>query len=297
MKKWLVSLSLLLLVGCESVLPAQNVNMNAQENNVDQASESTSKDMYNTVTIPKEQVHKGNLVLVNKEYPIHPDAIPADIVYLYENNELTQGYGLLDNTIQLSTNIAQIFGEMIQDADKDGVSHFMISSGYRDESEQEKLYEEKGGEYALPPGYSEHNIGFALDIGSTLESISTAPEGAWLQEHASEYGFILRYPEDKTDITGIMYEPWHFRYVGLPHSKIMDDKNLTLEEYLDFLKEQGNYTATIDGQNYQISFVPVSDHMTIEVPAQHQYELSGNNVDGVIVTIHQNEGEDVEVME
>ncbi|WP_208920263.1 M15 family metallopeptidase [Paenibacillus uliginis] len=290
LKKWLVCLSFLLLMGCESVLPKQNNDINVQENTKDQASESVPEVTNDTIMIPKEQVHKGNLVLVNKEHPIHTDGIPTDIVNLYKNKELIQGYALLDNTIRLSRSVALNFGEMMHDAGKEGVNHFMISSGYRDASEQEKLYRDKGADYALPAGYSEHNIGFSLDIGSTLKPIDQAPEGEWLQKNASEYGFILRYPKNKTEITGIKFEPWHFRYVGLPHSKIMKEKNFTLEEYLDFLKEQKNFITTIDGEKYEISFVPASKNMTLQVPIQQHYELSGNNVDGVIVTIRQNEG-------
>ncbi|MNI54267.1 D-alanyl-D-alanine carboxypeptidase [compost metagenome] len=115
--------------------------------------------------------------------------------------------------------------------------------------------------------------------------MNRAPEGKWLQAHAWEYGFILRYPEDKTDITGIRYEPWHFRYVGLPHSLIMRDKNLTLEEYLEFLKQQQTITTTVRGRTYQISYVAVSGNTAFPVPEGHRYELSGNNIDGVIVTV------------
>lgn len=297
MKKWLICLSFLLLIGCESVLPKQNSDPNAQNNAEEQASVSIPEVTHDTISIPKEQVHKGNLVLVNKDHPIDPDAIPSDIVNLHENQELVQGYILLDNTIKLSRSMVQNFGEMIDAAGKEGVNHFMISSGYRDVSEQEELYREKGADIANPAGHSEHNIGSSLDIGSTLGSIDQAPEGDWLKENASDYGFILRYPKDKTEITGTQFEPWHYRYVGLPHSKIMKEKNFTLEEYLDFLKEQKNYTTTLDDTKYDISFVPASDNMTIQVPIHHQYELSGNNVDGVIVTIRQNEGEEHEAMD
>ena len=131
----------------------------------------------------------------------------------------------------------------------------MISGGYRDEDEQEQLYREKGSDYALPPGYSEHNLGLSMDIGSTRRSIDRSPEGKWLKEHAWAHGFILRYPQDKTEITGIQYEPWHFRYVR-PHSMIMKELNLTLEEYLDYLKDQSSYRTTVEGRNTKLSMYP-----------------------------------------
>jgi D-alanyl-D-alanine carboxypeptidase len=95
----------------------------------------------------------------------------------------------------------------------------------------------------------------------------------------------LRYPEDKTAVTGIKYEPWHFRYVGLPHSAIMQQKNMVLEEYLDFLKKQKSFTTTVDGEAYTISYYPVSHRTTIPKPAGRQYDISGDNMDGVIVTV------------
>ncbi|KAI7253429.1 hypothetical protein KC345_g11373 [Hortaea werneckii] len=175
---------------------------------------------------------------------------------------------------------------MIQAAAKQDVQHFLISSGYRDNDEQQQLYEEKGADYALPPGHSEHNLGLSLDIGSTQMEMSRAPEGEWLQEHAWDYGFILRYPQDKTDITGIQFEPWHFRYVGLPHSKIMRDKNFTLEEYLEFLKEQKTITATVNGTEYQISYVEVHGNTPVPTPSGRHVEFSGDNMDGVIMTVY-----------
>jgi zinc D-Ala-D-Ala carboxypeptidase len=107
-----------------------------------------------------------------------------------------------------------------------------------------------------------------------------------LKKNAWSYGFILRYPRDKSAITGIQSEPWHFRYVGLPLSAIMQEKNLVLEQYLDFLKEKKTFTTTIDHQSYEISYYPVSNNTTIPVPADGHYEISGDNMDGVIVTVY-----------
>lgn len=142
-----------------------------------------------------------------------------------------------------------------------------------------------GSDYALPAGYSEHNVGLSLDVGSTQTKMAHAPEGKWIEENAWKYGFILRYPKDKTDITGIQYEPWHIRYVGLPHSAIMKEKNLVLEEYLEYVKEEKQISAEIDGETYNITYYPISQTGTINVPEDQHYEISGNNMDGVIVTV------------
>lgn len=292
MKKGLIMLVIFLLVGCESILTeTPNVkdrveSRDGQETKADSGTPSNHSSAVQTIRVTEEQVTRGNLVLVNKDHPLDPEAVPKDIVTLFENNDLMYGYVVLDNTIRLSRSVAEKFGDMIEAAGEDGVNHFMISSGYRDEGEQEELYREKGSDYALPPGYSEHNLGLSMDIGSTQKSIDRSPEGKWLKEHAWAHGFILRYPQDKTEITGIQYEPWHFRYVGQPHSMIMKELNLTLEEYLDYLKEKSSYRTTVEGKEYEIKYVPVtSQDMEIEIPAGSEYEISGNNIDGIIVTV------------
>ena len=94
------------------------------------------------------------------------------------------------------------------------------------------------------PGTSEHHTGLAADIVTpthqTLDpEFADTAAGKWLQENAAEYGFILRYPEDKQDITKIIYESWHYRYVGVDHAKAITENELCLEEYLEILKEGG----------------------------------------------------------
>ena len=90
----------------------------------------------------------------------------------------------------------------------------------------------KAATVILPPGTSEHHLGLAMDICNTNSSFSSQKEYKWLMEHAHEYGFILRYTADKQSITGIIPEPWHWRYVGVEHAKKIKDSGLCLEEYL-----------------------------------------------------------------
>ena len=249
--------------------------------------DQTAQDdtLFHTIKITKDMVYQGNLLLVNRNYPVHPDSVKSDFVNLYEHKGLVNGYELLHTDIHLSKEITQRFSHMIQDAKKDKVTHFMISSGYRNFNEQDRLYEEKGTDYALPAGYSEHNLGLSLDVGSTAGKMEHAPEGKWLKENAWKYGFIMRYPEDKTAITKIQYEPWHIRYVGLPHSLIMHDKNLALEEYISFLKKEKTISLRYNKVNYSISYYPISQHTHMKVPIEQHYEISGNNVDGIIITV------------
>ncbi|CAM3678862.1 M15 family metallopeptidase [Cohnella lubricantis] len=306
MKKWVILLALLLglllWIGDRNLnrTPGTEVQINRVETDeIAETAAADTKDTTNapdapagndssvrTIQVTPDQIYKGDLVLVNQDHPVHAEGMLSDIAELSRHPELTEGYGLLDNKIQLSERVAKQFSAMVAAAGEDGVNHFLISSGYRDNEKQAELYEEEGPDYALPAGFSEHNLGLSLDIGSSLEAMERAPEGKWLTANAWDYGFILRYPKDKTAITGIQYEPWHFRYVGLPHSQIMKEKRFTLEEYLSYLREQKQIQATIDGRTYDISYIPVTGETAIEVPTDRDYEISGNNVDGVILTVY-----------
>lgn len=130
---------------------------------------------------------------------------------------------------------------------------FVVCSSYRSTELQHQLFEEdlnarmnKGmsyeeayaatAAYTMPPGYSEHCTGLAVDIVSYYhqqldEAQEDTAETRWLQSHCWEYGFILRYPSDKSSVTGIAYESWHYRYVGKEAAKFLTENNLTLEEY------------------------------------------------------------------
>ncbi|MBB2482083.1 M15 family metallopeptidase [Bacillus sp. APMAM] len=248
------------------------------------SNKEVEKSSFEQITITKIQVYRGNLLLVNSQYPVHKDSVKSDIVKLNNRKDLVNGF-VLNGPIYLSEGIDQKFSEMVKDAAKVGVNHFIINSGYRGFDEQESLYKSMGSDYALPAGYSEHNLGLSLDVGSTQQKMEQAPEGKWIQENSWKYGFILRYPPDKADITGIHYEPWHIRYVGLPHSKIMYEKNFTLEEYLAYIKKHKEISTSVDGKQYTISYYPVSKNISIQIPKNHGVDISGNNVDGVIVTI------------
>ncbi|PGL86246.1 D-Ala-D-Ala carboxypeptidase VanY [Bacillus sp. AFS054943] len=237
--------------------------------------------------ITKEQIHKGDLLLVNKDYPVKKDSIRSDIINVFQNTKLVRGYEIFDRNLRLSKGIVKNFLKIVDAAEKEGVQHFLMSSGYRDFKEQRKLYEEMGSDYALPAGYSEHNLGLSLDVGSTQMKMEKAPEGKWIEENVWKYGFLLRYPKNKSNITGIQYEPWHIRYVGLPHSAVMHKKNFTLEEYLDFLQEKKEISTYVEGEKYTISYYKISGNINVNVPANKHYEISGDNIGGVIVTVYE----------
>lgn len=185
------------------------------------------------------------IMLINKQHPIPEE---------YEFTLAT-----IKGSMKCDERIIPELQQMMQEAKKDGVI-LVIRSPYRDYERQIYLFNRKVKGYMKKkmsylesyrttaqavtiPGASEHQAGLALDI--TSDSYSTLTQGfadtkagEWLAEHSFEYGFILRYPEGKEDITGISFEPWHFRYVGKTAAKYMYDHELTLEEFTTLLNDQ-----------------------------------------------------------
>ncbi len=287
MKKWIFWLVLTVIIGIAFVYSRPFLLKNEGSEikvvfNMGKREPTVKK--INTIDINENQIFQGDLLLVNNTYSIQQASIKEDIVPLDSIAELEKQFGASIGDISLSMEAGLEFSKMMKAAKKDGLLHFSVNSGFRNFQEQEKLYKEMGSSYALPPGYSEHNLGLSIDVGSTLMKMESAPEGKWMEEHSWKYGFILRYPKDKTHITGIEFEPWHFRYVGLPHSAIMKEKNLVLEEYIEYLKKEKTVKTTIDETEYLVSYHPVSETLEIVEPILAQYEISGNNLDGVIVT-------------
>ena len=122
---------------------------------------------------------------------------------------------------------------------KDGAK-LKIISGFRSYDYQEKIYniyvkefgEEKTNTFSAKPGHSEHQTGLAIDICEDSDKFIGTKEDIWIQKNAHKFGFIIRYPKGKEHITGYKYEPWHLRYVGRKHAKIIFTRGLVLEEYL-----------------------------------------------------------------
>lgn len=181
------------------------------------------------------------ILLINKQHSIPEDYEPV----LGEINTMK-------GIMQCDSRIIEELKAMMQDAKKDGIV-LTICSPYRDMEYQKMLFNRKinrymsmglsyleayqlAGEYVTVPGASEHQLGLALDIVcntyTTLnDGFGDTDAGIWLAANCHKYGFILRYPEGKEDITGIGYEPWHFRYVGVEAATIIMEDEITLEEF------------------------------------------------------------------
>ena len=237
-----------------------------------------STSLQQEVSLQDASLYSGKLIVINHDTQIQHSPNLTEVPVDLAQNIYVQPDFWLDEAI---INPLQ---RMFQAANEDGIHHFQLNSAYRSEKLQQQLYAEFGSDFALPAGYSEHQSGLSVDIGSTKGSMDKTPEGQWLAKHAPEYGFILRYPENKIDVTGISFEPWHFRYVGLPHSIVMKKQNLALEEYIDYLKEKKQYTKKIDGISYFVQYIEHKKSDKTKIPKSTTYEISGDNRDGYIIT-------------
>ena len=223
------------------------------------------------ITLKREKVYCGNLVLINAQYPIK----------CMDNGNLTTVDSYFPNVLlrsEAASALQKILSKIM--AGKEIVP----VSGYRSMKEQIAIYQNSlrdNGEaftnqFVALPGHSEHQTGLAIDLGQNQKKI--------------DFGFVERYPKEKETITGIAHEPWHFRYVGYPHSRIMVEHSLTLEEYVNFIKSYREDDRLLYSQEQntaiEVYYVPaLKSETTIIIPEQSAYQISGNNVDGFIITI------------
>ncbi len=180
---------------------------------------------------------KGDLIIANKYYYLGKDYVPDNLV------SINSTYG---NAGQQVKEVAyNAFIEMYNAALKENL-HLYISSPYRSYSRQSTLYnnyvkrdgKKEADTYSARPGFSEHQTGLAMDLSTasnhSIDDFEKSKEFTWTVKHAYEYGFILRYPKGKEYITGYIYEPWHYRYVGKEVAKYIYEHDITYEEYYEF---------------------------------------------------------------
>lgn len=179
---------------------------------------------------------KDTLMIVNKHYKIEDNYKPDNLVTV----DAEHGY---PNKIR--ADVYEEFKKMYEEAKKDNVKIF-IASPYRSYSDQNALYtyyvntdgKKNADTYSARPGFSEHHTGLAMDLipeyGLDLDTFENSDGFKWMQENAYKFGFILRYPKDKEYITGYIYEPWHYRYVGTSAATTIKNEGLTFEEYYEY---------------------------------------------------------------
>ena len=200
---------------------------------------------------PEIDINEWQYVLVNGDHPLDPiDYEPAELAYLNMTGDDTQIVTTFDpNRQMVDILIAQPLIDMVQACKAAGLPVF-LSSGYRSYATQQANFQRvcanngitdgknaQGNYITMPAGCSEHQTGLGIDITDYYHEIKNdelaqLPTVQWLAEHCADYGFVLRFPSDKTDVTHVMGEAWHFRYVGNEAAKYMTENNLTLEEFV-----------------------------------------------------------------
>lgn len=219
-------------------------------------SETTAEEniVKNTVSEENNQSNgnQTSSLVVNNDWRLtlanYENIIPEDFEIELAN---------IDEERQFDARAIKYLNQMMNDMRNDGITNIWIQSAYRSVKKQKELYNnsinkylEQGKsqeeaekltlEYINKPGASDHNLGLAVDFNYVDESFENLKGFKWLQQNAEKYGFILRYPKDKEEITKIKYEPWHWRFVGQEHAKKINEYNMCLEEYVDYLADFGD---------------------------------------------------------
>ncbi len=282
---------------------------------------SQSSYVFDYVNKTDADLGTGNLVLVNNRIKFLGTVNEDDLVIVHDKKN--KAYWVSDRNVKLLPVAMDALNSMLLDfknATQNG--NIMARGGYRTLAYQEQLYNEdlakNGADSSTTvamPGYNEHHTGLAVDFttydGKSYDEFTGEGDYAWIINNCDKYGFVNRYPEGKEKLTFAEKESGHFRYVGVPHASIMKDYGYCLEEYIDFIK---NYTISSgmylkempNGAKYLVYYVPLvhsentavyfplkKDPLYPESPANwkpYRYEISGNNVDGFIVTITLEEG-------
>lgn len=209
---------------------------------------------------PIDTEPSSTAVLVNKEYPLPADYVPEDLVI----PDILYNFNYYHEKKLMRQEAADALEDLFNASREAGLSLYGIS-GYRSYDRQKQIYDknvqtrglEETNRVSARPGYSEHQTGLSIDvstpsINNRLEEVfAGTPEGKWLADNAHLYGFIIRYPKGKSDITGYSYEPWHIRYVGRDLAKELYDGGMTLEEYYNYKPSPGildhsSYGSDID---------------------------------------------------
>ena len=244
----------------------------------------------------EEAVHTGELILVNNQI-LFRFPREQELVSIYQ--EKSGSYYVRDMEVLLSPAAMGPLNALLDDfLEQGGSKSVNVVAGHRTEEFQQHLFDqsaERSGldhakKYVAQPGGSEHHTGLVVDL-SILHSDGTSGdydgtgEYAWINENCHRYGWVVRYEAGKEELTGIWDEPWHFRYVGVPHATAMAAAGLCLEEYIDELRrypfEGEHLTVDCADGTYEIWYCQGTEAY---LPDSGDYQVSGNNVDGFVVT-------------
>lgn len=249
------------------------------------------------VDLSPRDIHYGSLIEVNGKHGL-PRDYDCAMFRVEDGSEVT-----------MQRNAAVLLGKLLEVT---GGREIALVSGYRSAEEQRRIWDdslrENGREftkkYVAAPFHSEHQTGLAIDLGLKKGHIDfIRPKFPYdgicgeFRRRAADFGFVERYPKGKEDITGIAHEPWHFRYVGVPHAEIMNAKGFTLEEYLLWIRKFRFGGSPLifrrDSLRAEIFFL---EAYSARIELTEPYSISGNNADGFIITqITQNREKNYEI--
>ena len=243
---------------------------------------------WDAITVTTVDTQQGDLVLVNNT---HVYTFPATNEHLSEiyakwythEPKIYQHSGL---SKYMDTDALNALDAMLTDFHAaTSMTDVQIRFAYRTLEEQ--------NQYSVQPGYSDHHTGLGVQLkycrdGNTY-AFSTEETYNWFYENCHKYGFVVRYPADKTEITEVVDYTDYFRFVGVAHATYMKEENLCMEEYVELLK---GYTDkkplkinAADGNYYEVYYVAVDGSATVKVPSNYVYNLSGTNDGGVVITV------------
>ena len=240
-------------------------------------------------TIASNKVHEGELILVNSENR-YTFPTGLSLLRIYDNMTLKPNgstiYRPVSNDYKLeSTALTALNAMMYKHYEFDDAATFAISSAYRTLEDQEVLGS------SVQAGYSDHHTGYCVAI--QYSDRSNLESDHWIYQNCYKFGFVIRYPEGKESITGVSDYGHCLRYVGVAHATYMYQNGLCFEEYIELLKN--NYSssakrlsiAAADGYTYEVYYQPTAgqDVVTLDVPSNYNYTVSGDNRSGFIVTV------------
>lgn len=255
----------------------------ATENSSEDATNETIEDPTSqTIYLSQSQINNGSLILVSSTCPFLGNTNFTDFSTNTNNNVKPR-----DTAMEISPIIEKPISDLFDGYCADnGYVNLQIYSTNETYTGADSLYTNE---------LVERSTGFTFDIGlitSTGDVVAyLTKRNEWMFENCWKYGFIVRYSDTKSGITGVDFMPHHFRYVGVPHSLIMNEKELCLEEYLTYLRDYTLDTAPLRYTNgdttYEIYYIPAAETGDTEVviPKNAIYTVSGNNTDGFILTI------------
>lgn len=262
------------------------------------STDKTSRLEYEIKYVSCNDIHKGSLILVNDS---NICSLPAEEMSLTVMDEMKNDYyAVKDVTMKMETMALKNFNSMLSGFWQEcSNSDIMVTEAYVTAAHQNLLYNQarENSRYESRGGYSEHQTGLAADLyiypeGSKSYRYVPSGDYAWIRDNCTRYGFVQRYAEGKEEITGISDHTEHFRYVGIPHAWYMKENGLSLEEYLQEIKKYAYTNRTLSvscyGKDYEIYYIKARENngsSEIYVPVNCQYTVSGNNVDGFVITV------------